>query len=166
METTKYDGEGVLVYYEQNKEPFAFNAPSGRVLLGFPALQTLVFFFSSRRRHTRSLRTGVQTCALPISSRLYEPAEQLELLREGIGVTNAAHRTTPGSGDLRRGDFAGAAERLERIAGELRPGWIAFVGKEAYRGAFAKWPALGGEERAPLHAEGRPFAEGAAVRLL
>src|SRR6266496_4973302 len=66
METTKYDGEGVLVYYEQNKEPFAFNAPSGRVLLGFPALQTLVFFFSSRRRHTRSLRTGVQTCALPI----------------------------------------------------------------------------------------------------
>jgi len=32
---------------------------------------------------------------------LYEPAEQLELLKEGIGVTNAAYRTTPGSGDLR-----------------------------------------------------------------
>ena len=29
-------------------------------------------------------------------------------------LTNAACRTTPGSGDLRRGDFAGAAERLER----------------------------------------------------
>src|SRR3546814_10348316 len=30
----------------------------------------LVFFFSSRRRHTRcALVTGVQTCALPISSR-------------------------------------------------------------------------------------------------
>src|SRR3546814_5689723 len=29
-----------------------------------------VFFFSSRRRHTRcALVTGVQTCALPISSR-------------------------------------------------------------------------------------------------
>src|SRR3546814_4276118 len=29
----------------------------------------LVFFFSSRRRHTRcALVTGVQTCALPISS--------------------------------------------------------------------------------------------------
>src|SRR3989442_3221565 len=25
-----------------------------------------VFFFSSRRRHTRCLMTGVQTCALPI----------------------------------------------------------------------------------------------------
>src|SRR5438105_7345495 len=28
----------------------------------------LGFFFSSRRRHTRSTLTGVQTCALPISS--------------------------------------------------------------------------------------------------
>src|SRR5438067_6113611 len=27
---------------------------------------TMYFFFSSRRRHTRSKRDGVQTCALPI----------------------------------------------------------------------------------------------------
>src|SRR5438067_11868338 len=27
----------------------------------------MFFFFSSRRRHTRSKRAGVQTCALPIS---------------------------------------------------------------------------------------------------
>ena len=33
----------------------------------------VVFFFSSRRRHTRSGRvTGVQTCALPISSMAVE----------------------------------------------------------------------------------------------
>src|SRR3546814_5850952 len=33
----------------------------------------LLFFFSSRRRHTRcALVTGVQTCALPISFRTYE----------------------------------------------------------------------------------------------
>src|SRR3546814_16704615 len=32
-------------------------------------LSTLLFFFSSRRRHTRcALVTGVQTCALPISA--------------------------------------------------------------------------------------------------
>ena len=36
------------------------------------------------------------------TSRLYEPSEQFELLREGIGVTNAAYRTTPGSGDQSR----------------------------------------------------------------
>src|SRR3546814_3160450 len=33
-------------------------------------LVTVMFFFSSRRRHTRcALVTGVQTCALPISDR-------------------------------------------------------------------------------------------------
>jgi len=62
-------------------------------------------------------------------------------------VTNAAYRTTPGSGDLRRGDFAGSAERLERIARDLQPGWLAFVGKEAYRGAFTTRPELGLQER-------------------
>jgi 8-oxo-dGTP pyrophosphatase MutT (NUDIX family) len=62
-------------------------------------------------------------------------------------VTNAAARTTPGSGDLRRADFAGAAERLERIGRELRPGWFAFVGKEAYRGTFNERPELGLQER-------------------
>ena len=75
--------------------------------------------------------------------RLLEPTEQFELLRFGVGVTNAAARTTPGSGDLRRSDFAGSADRLERIARELGPRFVAFVGKEAYRGAFGERPALG-----------------------
>jgi double-stranded uracil-DNA glycosylase len=85
--------------------------------------------------------------AAGFTSRLYEPAEQFSLLEEGIGVTNAAYRTTPGSGDLRRGDFDGSAERLERIAAELRPGWLAFVGKEAYRGAFGERAELGEQPR-------------------
>jgi double-stranded uracil-DNA glycosylase len=79
--------------------------------------------------------------------RLLTPAEQFELLDYGLGVTNAAGRTTPGSGDLRRADFAGAAERLEELARTLRPGWIGFVGKEAYRGTFNERPALGEQER-------------------
>ena len=62
-------------------------------------------------------------------------------------MTNAAYRTTPGSGDLRRSDFAGSAARLEQIARELQPGWLAFVGKEAYRGAFGQRPELGVQER-------------------
>jgi hypothetical protein len=41
LQTTKYDGEGVFVYYEQNQEAFAFNSPSGRVRIGFPALAEL-----------------------------------------------------------------------------------------------------------------------------
>ena len=79
--------------------------------------------------------------------RLVAPEEQHVLPSFGLGLTNAAFRTTRGSGDLRRGDFAGAAERLERVAADLRPAWIAFVGKEAYRGTFGERPALGAQER-------------------
>ena len=85
--------------------------------------------------------------AAGFTRRLLTPAEQFQLLQEGVGVTNAAARTTPGSGDLRRRDFAGAAERLEGIAQTLRPAWIGFVGKEAYRGTFGERPQLGEQER-------------------
>ena len=53
----------------------------------------------------------------------------------------------PSSGDLRKRDFAGAAERLERIALELEPRAIGFVGKEAYRGPFGGRPEHGLQER-------------------
>jgi double-stranded uracil-DNA glycosylase len=85
--------------------------------------------------------------AAGFTPRLYEPDEQFALLDVGVGVTNAALRTTPGSGDLRRADFAGSVERLGRIANELRPGWIGFVGKEAYRGVFGERPELGVQSR-------------------
>jgi TDG/mug DNA glycosylase family protein len=86
-------------------------------------------------------------CAAGFTPRLLEPADQFELLTYGVGVTNAAVRTTPGSGDLRKADFAGAAERLERVAAELKPAWVGFVGKEAYRGTFGERPELGVQER-------------------
>ena len=81
--------------------------------------------------------------AAGLTPRLLEPQEQEELLELGIGVTNAALRTTPGSGDLHAADFADSAARLEQIARQLRPAVLAFVGKEAYRGAFGQRPALG-----------------------
>jgi len=67
-----------------------------------------------------------------LTPRKLEPDDQWDLLELGYGLTNAASRTTRGSSDLRRGDFAGAAERLEQIARELRPKTIAFVGKASY----------------------------------
>ena len=78
---------------------------------------------------------------------LLEPSEQFELLDYRIGVTNAAARTTPGSSDLRRADFVDSADRLRRIALELRPRAIAFVGKEAYRGTFGTRAEHGPQER-------------------
>lgn len=85
-----------------------------------------------------------------LTPRLFEPSEQFELLELGLGITNAAYRTTPGSGDLRRGDFDAA--RLERVARELAPRAIAFVGKEAYRGLFDERPALGAQLRVLVRA--------------
>ena len=78
---------------------------------------------------------------------LLTPEEQFEVMKFGIGLTNAAARTTRGSGDLRRADFRGSAERLSKLAAELRPGWLAFVGKEAYRGTFGERPELGEQSR-------------------
>jgi TDG/mug DNA glycosylase family protein len=79
------------------------------------------------------------------TTRQLRPEEQFALLELGYGLTNAAARTTPGSGGLRRGDFD--RPRLERIAHELSPTAIAFVGKEAYRGLFGERPELGPQLR-------------------
>ena len=80
--------------------------------------------------------------------RLVDPSEAaFDVLHFGVGITNAAYRTTRGSSDLRKGDFAGSAERLERLARELHPNAIGFVGKEAYRGPFGGRPDHGLQER-------------------
>jgi len=81
-----------------------------------------------------------------LTPRLVDPSESDCLPAYGLGITNAALRTTPGSGDLRRADFAGSLGRVERIERELRPGGFAFVGKEAYRGVFGARAAHGLQE--------------------
>jgi len=85
--------------------------------------------------------------AAGFTPRVFEPLEQLELLELGIGLTNAARRTTRGSGDLRAADFEGARERLEEIARTYRPRAIAFVGKAAYTGVFRERAEHGLQER-------------------
>jgi TDG/mug DNA glycosylase family protein len=85
--------------------------------------------------------------AAGFTSRVLEPSEQHDLLAFGIGLTNAARRTTRGSSDLRAADFADARERLERLAADVAPGAIAFVGKTAYQGVFRERPEHGLQER-------------------
>lgn len=77
--------------------------------------------------------------------RLYDPQEQFSLLELGIGVTNAAYRTTSGSGDLKRGDFD--SDEFEARIRSVAPRAVAFVGKEAYRGLFNERPELGPQLR-------------------
>jgi TDG/mug DNA glycosylase family protein len=85
--------------------------------------------------------------AAGFTPRILEPQEAAELVPLGLGLTNAARRTTRGSGDLRKADFAGAADRLEEIARTIRPLVIAFVGKVAYTGPFGGRVELGLQER-------------------
>src|SRR3546814_3945646 len=58
-----------------------------------------LFFFSSRRRHTRcALVTGVQTCALPISRRERAARPALEVGQADVGgdlVEPGADRAAP-----------------------------------------------------------------------
>jgi double-stranded uracil-DNA glycosylase len=74
--------------------------------------------------------------AAGFTPRLLLPQEQRELLRYGVGLTNAVRRATRGSGELRKADFAGARERLDAIARAYSPKAIGFVGKIAYTGVF------------------------------
>jgi TDG/mug DNA glycosylase family protein len=83
--------------------------------------------------------------AAGFTPRLYEPDEQFSLLELGYGLTNAAYRTTPGSGDLRRSDFD--RDDFEGRIREHAPRAVAFVGKEAYRGLFRERPELGPQAR-------------------
>jgi double-stranded uracil-DNA glycosylase len=85
--------------------------------------------------------------AAGFTPRELQPSEQHGLLALGFGLTNAARRTTRGSGDLRAADFSGARDRLERIASELRPRVVAFVGKAAYQGVYRERPELGLQSR-------------------
>src|SRR3546814_16469581 len=87
-------------------------------------LARCLFFFSSRRRHTRcALVTGVQTCALPI-----EPADLCRPgLRGGDGELPRLHRLRPG---LHRLDF----RRLGWQRSEERR-----VGKEGVSTCRSRW---------------------------
>jgi double-stranded uracil-DNA glycosylase len=85
--------------------------------------------------------------AAGFTPRLLEPHEQFDLLELGIGLTNAARRTTRGSSELRVGDFTGARERLEEIVSTFSPRVIAFVGKAAYQGVFRERTDHGLRER-------------------
>jgi TDG/mug DNA glycosylase family protein len=85
--------------------------------------------------------------AAGFTPRQLEPHEQRDLLRYGVGLTNAVRRTTRGSGDLRKRDFAGARDRLDAIVGTYTPVAIGFVGKIAYTGVFGGRAEHGLQER-------------------
>src|SRR5436309_13897294 len=78
-----------------------------------------MFFFSSRRRHTRSLRTGVQTCALPIS--LIAGTAYAQSTVTLYGVADAGIEYLSNAPSARNGSKIGRASCRERV-------WVMVVG--------------------------------------
>lgn len=69
--------------------------------------------------------------------RLLAPAEQWELLDYGLGITNLVTRTSRAAADLTPAELrAGAAVLVDKVA-DLQPRWLAVLGVQAYRTAFA-----------------------------
>src|SRR5690625_6556702 len=87
------------------------------------------FFFSSRRRHTRWPRDGVQTCALPISDGLREDASRFR------GVIERRKQ------NLEREMLAFSVESVmedrseeRRVGKECRDRWAAGHGRKKRKG--------------------------------
>src|SRR3546814_3232715 len=95
----------------------------------------IVFFFSSRRRHTRcALVTGVQTCAVPICHfrlPVLHPAGRT--LLHPRRRTDARRRALPAAGRRRPGVRA-APDRRSRDRSEERR-----VGKEWFSTCRSRW---------------------------
>src|SRR3546814_2495383 len=99
----------------------------------------MLFFFSSRRRHTRcALVTGVQTCALPISDRRWLIADERGSIIAATGstgspITNGIQTYDeygrPGSGSVGRFGYSGQA-------------WVPEIGLSYYKARMYA-PGLG-----------------------
>jgi double-stranded uracil-DNA glycosylase len=67
---------------------------------------------------------------------LLSPADQHELLRHGLGVTNLVARTTAAAAELMTDELRAGAELLTRKIARYRPAKVAFLGVSSYRIAF------------------------------
>src|SRR3546814_567045 len=88
---------------------------------------TLLFFFSSRRRHTKcALVTGVQTCALPVYildiGQIADHARgnDVALIFDGAGLTAIAHPKIATPLVRAEGNEQKHCSLIDEVAGQLR----------------------------------------------
>ena len=126
LETTKYDGEGVFIYYEAGKSPdiFTFNAPSGRSRVGLPCLKELAANLKARGTKKVLLRAELylreavdgRRCASADVNRASHSNDPAEAGRFRLAVLDAIMHD---GGDLRahQADFMTIWKLLGELAG-------------------------------------------------
>jgi double-stranded uracil-DNA glycosylase len=88
------------------------------------------------------------------TDRQLRPAEQAELARLGLGITNIAPRATAQAAELTADELKEGADRLLALADARRPRVVAIAGITAYRTAFVRPQAAIGpqeEQLGPAH---------------
>src|SRR5579884_3685843 len=70
------------------------------------------------------------------TDRVLDPADQGVLPSLGLGITNLVSRSSAAASELTAAELRKGAALLEAKVARLRPGWLAFVGMQAYRTAF------------------------------
>ncbi|QQQ78479.1 G/U mismatch-specific DNA glycosylase [Saccharothrix sp. 6-C] len=78
--------------------------------------------------------------------RLLTPAEQDELPRYGLGITNLVARPTARADELTAEELRAGGARLTSVARRHRPKVVAVVGVTAYRAAFGRKAAAIGPQ--------------------
>ncbi len=126
LATLKYDGEGVFIYFEAGDGPasaFVFNAPSGRVRLGFPALARLAARLK-KQKVKRALLRGELYLAGEISGKRVGVSEVIRASFSGLPADVAALRLAvydlimlDGKDCRNAPDFTATWEQLGTLAG-------------------------------------------------
>jgi double-stranded uracil-DNA glycosylase len=80
------------------------------------------------------------------TDRLLSPAEERDLLRRKVGITNLVNRATASADELDADDFRRGARTVKWKVRRYRPKIVAFVGIGAYRTAFGRPRAGVGEQ--------------------
>jgi TDG/mug DNA glycosylase family protein len=80
------------------------------------------------------------------TDRVLTPAEDRELLRYGLGVTNLVARTTATADELTNDEIRDGAKHLDDRLDPFRPRIVAVLGMGAYRTGFGRPKALVGEQ--------------------
>ena len=84
--------------------------------------------------------------AAGITPRLLAPAEQQELLRYRVGVTNLVPRPSATAAEVTAEELREGAVRLSALAERHQPRVVAILGLTAYRTAFGRPKARAGEQ--------------------